>query len=138
MEYLIGSLLTLVMLVIVNKYFKRQDVTFNSFVTYSQSHVHELLRPLMPDNVDMQKILVTQASKHFDKTYIRIIILNDKAYWIKDSILYMANFIDGMVDKESSVQVDIMAMDKVQLNKMMFIVDRLTEGTTNDYWNTGK
>jgi len=138
MEYLIGSVLTLVMLVVLNKYLKKQDPMSDQFITYSQSHVHELLRPLLPDNSDMQKVSITQASKHFDKTYIRIMIVGEKAYWIKDSVLYMADFVDGAVDKESAKQVDIMSMDKVQLNKMMFIVDRLTEGTTNDYWNTGK
>ena len=97
-----------------------------------------MVRPFLPDNEDLQQIKVTQAAKHYDKTHIRIIMVQNKAYWIKDSVLYVAQIINGEVDHDSAKEVDIMSMDKVQLDKMMFIVDKLTEGTTNDYWNTGK
>jgi hypothetical protein len=30
-----------------------------------------------------------------------------------------------------------MSMDKVELDKMVFIVDTLTEGDTHDNWNPG-
>lgn len=138
MEYLIGSLLTFVVLVAVGVFLKKKQPSFRSFITYSQSHVHELVRPFLPDNEDLQQIKVTQAAKHYDKTHIRIIMVQNKAYWIKDSVLYVAEIVNGEVDQESTKEVDIMSMDKVQLDKMMFIVDKLTEGTTNDYWNTGK
>ena len=138
MEYLIGSLLTFVLVVLLRLFAKKNIPQFKSFITYSQSHVHELIRPFLLDNDEIEKVKITQATKHYDKTHIRIIMVQNKAYWIKDSVLYVAEIVNGEVNQESAKEVDIMSMDKVQLDRMMFIVDKLTEGTTNDYWNTGK
>ena len=41
-----------------------------------------------------------------------------------------------MVDRENAQPVDIMGMDKVQLNEMIFIIEILTEGSTDDYRNS--
>jgi hypothetical protein len=138
MEYLIGSLLTFVLLVSLRLFARKKINGFDTPITYSQSHVHELIRPFLPENEELQQVKVTQAAKHYDKTHIRVIMVQNKAYWIKDNILYTAAIVDGEVDQDSAKEVDIMSMDKVQLDKMMFIVDKLIEGTTNDYWNTGK
>ena len=64
--------------------------------------------------------------------------MDNQAYWIKDSIFYMADMSnDGGVDKDTTRRVDTMTMDKVQLKKMMFIIEKLTEGLENDSWNSG-
>jgi len=56
--------------------------------------------------------------------------MDNNAYWIKDNVFYMADMSsDGMVDKDTTRIVDTMAMNKVQLDKMMFIIDRLREDT---------
>ena len=67
-----------------------------------------------------------------------MVVVGKNAYWIKDNVFYEADVVDGDVDKKTARQVDTMAMDKVQLNKMMSIVEKLTEGTHNDYWDSGK
>lgn len=138
MEYLIGSLITIAMLLGLGFLLNRNRPQFRSYISYSQSHVHELIRPFLPENEEMVRLKITQATKHFDQTYIRILMVQNKAYWIKNSVLYVADIVNGEINKESAKEVDIISMDKVQLDKMMFIVDKLTEGTTNDYWNTGK
>jgi hypothetical protein len=51
--------------------------------------------------------------------------------------LYTAKLIDGKVDDESTTTVDTMGMDKVQLDKTIFIVSKLTEGLEDDRSNTG-
>jgi hypothetical protein len=138
MEYLIGSLLTFVLLLSLGFIFNRKKKNLDLRITYSQSHVHELIRPFIPDNEELTAVKITQASKHYDQIHIRILMVQNKAYWIKNSVLYVADIINGDIDKDSTKEVDIISMDRVQLDKMMFIVDKLTEGTTNDYWNTGK
>ena len=62
---------------------------------------------------------------------------DDRAYWIKDNTFYEANLVDGEVDKNTTKVVDTMTMDKVELDKMAFIVQKLTEGTRNDFGNPG-
>jgi hypothetical protein len=79
----------------------------------------------------------TQSKMHYDKTNVKVIILDNQAYWIKDNIFYKAP-IDGQeIDKESAEQVDTIHMDKVQLDKMLFIMDRLREGIDDDSRGSG-
>lgn len=71
----------------------------------------------------------TQASKHRESNMVRIVFLENQAYWIRDSVFYTADIDDeGFIDPETTRAVDTMTMDKVQLDKMSFIVEKLTEG----------
>jgi hypothetical protein len=87
---------------------------------------------------EINKVIKNSQSKVYnEKTNIRVIIMDDVAYWIKDNIFYMANMVNGFVDKDTTRTVDTMAMDKVQLDKMLFIMDRLREGKRDDSSGTG-
>jgi hypothetical protein len=91
----------------------------------------------MPYLVPELRRKVTQATKHNQKTQVRVIFTEEEAYWITNNKLYVAQLIDGIVDEESTKVVDTMTMDKVQLDRMIFIVEKLTEGLTNDSGNSG-
>ena len=79
----------------------------------------------------------SQSRMHYDKTNIKVIILDNNAYWIKDNIFYKAPLINELIDKDSAEQVDTIHMDKVQLEKMLFIMDRLREGMSDDSRSAG-
>ena len=79
----------------------------------------------------------TQSKKHYDKTNIKVIILDNQAYWIKDNIFYKAPIDGQSIDKESAEEVDTIHMDKVQLDKMLFIMDKLREGINDDSRGSG-
>ena len=74
---------------------------------------------------------------HYDKTNIKVIIFDNNAYWIKDNIFYRAPLVNELIDKESAEQVDTIHMDKVQLDKMLFIMDKLREGISDDSRGSG-
>lgn len=79
-----------------------------------------------------------QSIKHDNLTNIRVIIMDNSAYWIKDNTFYVADMSeDGTVNKDTTRVVDTMAMNKVQLDKMVFIVDKLTEGLYDDSGSSG-
>jgi hypothetical protein len=63
--------------------------------------------------------------------------LDGRAYWIKDNQFYCADLVNGNVDQETAKPVDTMGMDKVQLDKMFFIVQKLTEGKADDRRSSG-
>ena len=63
-----------------------------------------------------------------DDEYISVAIVEDKAYWVSDNTFYVAELIDGEVDKTSSRPVDVFQMSNSDLKKMLFILDNLTEG----------
>lgn len=137
MEYFLGSLITLACVVVVNKLVKREK-QITGGIEFSQSHLYTVLAPFMPSNDEISKPKHTQSTKYIETVFFRVVVVGKNAYWIKDNVFYEADVVDGDVDKKTARQVDTMAMDKVQLNKMMSIVEKLTEGTHNDYWDSGK
>jgi hypothetical protein len=54
-------------------------------------------------------------------------IVENEAYWIKDNQLYVADFDNGNINSDSTREVDTMAMSAVELEKTMFIVEKLSE-----------
>ncbi len=65
-------------------------------------------------------------------------MVEGSAYWIMDSKVFSAQISeDGMVDYGSAEPLDIINMDAVELDKISFIVEKLTEGNSDDSSNTG-
>lgn len=79
----------------------------------------------------------SQSKNHYDETNTKVIIFDNNAYWIKHNIFYKAPMVDQLVDKDSAEQVDTMGMDKIQLDKMLFIMDKLREGINDDSRGSG-
>jgi hypothetical protein len=130
MEYVIGSIVTLFIIYFVNRFIKREiDTQGIASISYSQSHIHNLINPFLPDNSELIMLRPTQATKHMEETQLRVIIVEDKAYWIKDNDFFVADLINGSVDRESARLVDTMSMSKVELEKIIFIVEKLTGET---------
>jgi hypothetical protein len=74
------------------------------------------------------EIKKTQSIDYVQKTNVRAIVVDDQIYWIAGNEFYTADVVDGNVEENTTRLVDTMTMDKVQLNKIMFIVDKLREG----------
>lgn len=140
MEYFVGFLSALFLVYLLFKLQIKSHVILKNkikSVRYSQSHIHVLVSPLLPKTKNFKKIVKSQSLLHESRFSIKVIIMDNKAYWIKDNIFYVADMIlDGTVDKETTRRVDTMGMDKVQLDKMMFIVDKLREGVLDDSGGT--
>jgi len=79
----------------------------------------------------------TQSVKHQEGSETKVIVVDNEAYWIKNNTFYKAPLFDHKIDKDSAEKVDTTNMDKVQLDKMLFIVDKLTEGTSDDSRGSG-
>ena len=79
----------------------------------------------------------TQSRKYHEKMNIKVIIVDKNAYWVKDNIFYTAPMINEHIDNELAQQVDTMNMDRVQLEQMLFIMDKLREGIDNDSRSSG-
>jgi hypothetical protein len=129
MEYLIGSVATFIMtLVLSNSVRKSIKSNRIKVLRYSQLAAFEQIKGYLPDSLfKIPRLEETQMSKHQKTMQIRVIFVGNEAYWIKDNAFYVATTIDGMIDHESAKVVDTIGMDKVQLDKMSFIVEKLTE-----------
>ncbi len=60
--------------------------------------------------------------------YVHVAIIENNAYWVMGNVFYQADIVDGEVNKESSRPVDAFKMSSRDLNKMLYILDNLTEG----------
>jgi hypothetical protein len=141
MEYTIGFIFGFLFVYVVAKLQYRYNI-FNEIplrsLKPSQSHNHNILFlfSLLNENKRVKKN--TQSRVHDSKTNIKVIIMDNQAYWIKDNIFYTADMqMDGNVDKDTTRTVDTMSMNRVQLDKMMFIIDRLREEAFDDRWGAG-
>jgi hypothetical protein len=63
--------------------------------------------------------------------------LGSDAYWIKNNSLYTAKQDDGEIEEDTTKKVDMYAIDDVELKKMIFIVDVLTKGLTDENRDSG-
>lgn len=133
MEYFLGSLITLLIMSYFGKRTAQSIAKPTKQLQYSQAYIDNLvsekiLEELLPEQTQIK----TQATEHFKKDEVRVIIIENEAYWIVEQTLYMASIVDGAVDNDTTKKVDTMTMDDVQLEKTQFIVQKLTEGKGND------
>ena len=139
MDFFIGSLTTALIVFGMSKYFNKiNDISqeANKY-RFSQSAMHEMIKPLLPEDFFKIKPKKTQSLNYEAKTNVRVIVLDGLAYWIRDNKIYEADINSDGINKDSSRIVDTMSMDKVQLDKIAFIVDALREGLDNDSGSTG-
>jgi hypothetical protein len=139
MEYVVGAVLTLITIVVANRLITKQlKNEKRTVVRYSQSHIYSLVTQIMFGPGEVRNKKSTQALKYQEQTYIRVVVVDGKAYWIKENTFFTADVVDGTVVKESTKEVDTMSMNDVELKKMLVIVETLREGEDNDSSSTGK
>jgi hypothetical protein len=133
MEYFLGSVITMIAMFITTRLVlpRKLNVKVNNF-RYSQSHIHTLIMPLIPDIKNYKKKMITQSSKHDERVNIKVVIFDNKAYFVKDGSFYSAEMDGDFIDRQTATVVDTIGMDKVQLDKMLFIMDQLRDGKKND------
>jgi hypothetical protein len=136
MEYLLGSIITILAVIFLRG--RLSDIVDQASpleIKYRQSHIFQMVKPFLDLNAPRRR-QKTQSSVYEDKMHVKVVLVGDEAYWILNNVLFVANEIDGMIDKETTRPVDTMGMDKVQLDKMIFIVETLTEGKSDEDWDT--
>ena len=133
MEYFLGSAITMIAMFVTTRLISSTKINKKRNIPrYSQSHMHMLIFPLLPEIKKYKKKMITQSSNHEEKINIRVVILDNKAYFVKNGTFYCAEMNGTEIDKASATSVDTIGMDKVQLDKMLFIMDQLRDGKKND------
>jgi hypothetical protein len=126
MEYLAGSIVTLITMVIVSRMVRKTQSTIKSVsVDFSQSRQYELVKDYLPV---INKEIKTQSSKHYKAQWSKVVFSGPLAYWIEDNNVYSAEHNELGILPETKKIVDMMTIDKVELDKMILIIDKLTEG----------
>jgi hypothetical protein len=137
MEYFLAIGLTLLAawsIIRLNGYKVSKTLTS---IKYRQSDIHESIRTLIPKKLNNKEKIESQSAKHAANTMIKIIVIEDKAYWVKDNIFYFADALGGDIVAPTAQPVDISTMSKQDMDKMLFILDNLRKGIQNDSGSTG-
>jgi hypothetical protein len=130
-----GLALTLFSYIVVNVVKNKKKNT--SKVMHRQSDVHKLLKYFFSIPLYNNENNFSQLTKHKQKGIIKVIVLGNQAYWVSNNIFYVADAIDGKVQKHTAKPVDIEGLPKVDLDKMLFILDSLRDGKRDDSGSTG-
>jgi hypothetical protein len=137
MEYFLGSLFTLIIFAFVSKVLKRSSAKLLVPTKNRQSIRFDSIRHIIPILNLVKPRKETQSTVSLRKNSIPVIFVDNEAYWIKDNRLYTAMLVNGKIDAETTKVVDTMTMNKLQLDKTIFIVEKLKEGFKNDSGNSG-
>lgn len=128
MEYILTIFLTFVLVYTILKFTTRQRLKYFDDITYSQSSIHSRLKYLVPEYTIKKNKIVSQADKHINKNMIKMIVVDNKAYWTIENIFYVADVQDGDILPDTVQQIDTSEMSQDELDKMLKILDNLNSG----------
>ena len=137
MQELIIIGLTLTLFCYIIKSVVKNKKKNTSKMIHRQSDVHKLLKYFFSIPLSNNENNFSQLTKHKQKGIIKVIVLGDQAYWVSNNIFYVADAVDGKVQKSTAKPVDIERLPKVDLDKMLFILDSLRDGKRDDSGSTG-
>jgi sulfur transfer complex TusBCD TusB component (DsrH family) len=138
MEYVLGSFITLLSLFIFSKMTKKITSERILIPIFTQSRKVLLIKNYISNVLKPEPYVKTQSKEYAKKNSIKAFFLNDNVYWIENGFLVMARLTDTGIDETTKKRVDTHSLDKVELDKISFIVDKLTEGNEDDSRNSGK
>ena len=137
MEYVLAVGLTLIVSWSIIELSRYKALKNLSNVKYRQSDIHQTIINLIPQKLNSKKEIESQSVKHAANTMIKIIVIDSKAYWIKDNIFYSAETRSGDIVEHTTEPVDVSTMSKKDIDKMLFILDNLRKGKDDDSGSTG-
>jgi hypothetical protein len=132
MEYLLVIGLTLCLCWSIIKVSNKKRIAFLKKIKYRQSDIHEMIKNVIPKQRFDKPKFITQSQRHVQKNMLRVVIEKNKAYWILNNVFYTADAIDGRVDENTARPLDVENMSKVELDRMLSILDDLKQGVGPD------
>lgn len=102
-----------------------------SVVLGSQMEVHNLTKIFYARGKEKKK--VSQLMKYEESNRIDVLVMGDNAYWVSNNVFYTGNIVDGSIDHDTTKPIDVLNMQKEEVDKMLFILDSLKNGNKNDF-----
>lgn len=107
-----------------------------------QSTVHSIVKDVLPTNQEIIKNIIgnreklkqtKQSMQNYNAESIKVIVIENKAYWIQDNTFYETVLTeDGEIDQSFAKPVDTSNLDVEAVNGLMKIVDNLRSTDKND------
>ena len=108
------------------------SVTFPSFVSLWYSIVN-IVSFLVLSKTEKKFNSIMKNEDNFmpnenEEDCISIAIVENQAYWVSDNTFYVAELVNGEIDRASCRPVNVFEMSNTDIRKMLFILDNLVEG----------
>jgi hypothetical protein len=136
MEYVLPVLMALVLSFFIIKIINNKTRKKVSRVFYRQSDMHVLLKTFFSRDINLEN-KPSQIDIRNQKNMVKVIAIDEKAYWVSDNIFYVADLINNEPDFSTTRPVDTSNMSKTDIDKMLFILDNLGRGNDNDSSSSG-
>ena len=125
MSYILIVGLTLVafclIIIVMNK---KRKKSFNK-VLYRQSDMHNILKEFFFKDIFDDKVVTSQSKIWKEKQTTKVVIIDEKAYWVSNNMFYVGDATNGKVRPETGKPLDTTKMSKKEINKLLFILDNL-------------
>ena len=138
MEYFVGFLVSVISFIILNKIVKNVAKHKIATPVFTQSRKLALVKHYIISSLQPKEQPKKQSTEYLRKNSIMAYFWGSNVYWIENGFLVTAKLKDNQIDEDTKKKVDTHSLDKVELDKMIFIVDKLTEGKKNDSSDSGK
>ena len=136
MEYFIVALLTIFSSFVILKIVNRHEKIFIGRPIYRQSDMHSLMKNFFSRNISVNS-KTSQMEKREEQNNVKIVAIEDKAYWVIDNVFYVADLINDAPDMSTAKPVDTSNMSKQDIDKMLFILDNLDRRKNDERGSTG-
>jgi len=114
---------------------KKRYKKFNR-VLYRQSDMHNIMKRFFSIQLQLDEKAPTQLQKRIDANNLKVLMIEDEAYWVVDNIFYVAKADEGIVIPETARPVNTSNMSTKDINRLLFILDNLKNGSSNDSGGT--
>ena len=78
-------------------------------------------------DMDMDEPYNYEDDEEEDDRYLKVAIVEDKAYWVVNNTFYEADVVDEEIMKEDAKPVDAFDIDFKEVTKMMTILDNIQD-----------
>lgn len=136
MEFFFVALLTIAISFVILKIVKKSEENFLNTAVYRQSDIHSITKNFYSKNKKI-KSKKTQMTNRMDNDAVKVVLTEDRAYWVADNIFYTANLVNDKPDMSTASPIDTSNLSKDDIDKMLFILDNLGRGDKNERGSSG-
>lgn len=124
--------LTLIASWVILKVIKKRSKRVFSRTLYRQSDMHRMLKYFFSLEITNSEKPSSQLTKRKEKDMIKVIVMENQAYWVSNNTFYVAKAFEGEVLPDTAKPVDIENMSRKDIDRMLFILDNLKNGKEKD------
>ena len=95
---------------------------------FTQLDLQHLVKEFLPSNSDLNKQRPSQLKSRAKKNTIRFVTTPEqKVYWVKDSVFYTVDLVNGEFSPSEAVPISTEDLSKGDMDKLLFILDMLKD-----------